>query len=89
MDFGVLWTFMSVFIFITQIINISKARKREAEQSSDVPVSNPVSKTPAPPVMSSQPETKQEFDPQFSRPSQSSIEDDDEDYKRMKRKGFE
>ena len=89
MAFGVLWTVMSVIIFITQIINISKARKREAEQSSDVPASNPVSKTPAPPVMSSQPETKQEFDPQFFRPSKSSVEDDDEDYKRMKRKGFE
>jgi hypothetical protein len=89
MAFGVLWTVMSVFIFITQIINISKARKREAEQSSDVPVSNPASKTPAPPVMSSQPETKQEFDPQFFRPSKSSVEDDDEDYKRMKRQGFE
>jgi hypothetical protein len=80
---------MSVFIFITQIINISKARKREAEQSSDVPVSNPVSKTPAPPVMSSQPEIKQEFDPQFFQPAKSSIEEDDEDYKRMKRQGFE
>ena len=89
MAFGVLWTVMSVFVFITQIINISKARKREAEQLSDVPASNPVSKTPAPPVMSSQPETKQEFDPQFFRPSKSSVEDDDEDYKRMKRKGFE
>lgn len=89
MGFGVLWTVMSVFILITQIVNVLKARKREAEQSSDAPVSNPVSKTPASPVMPSQPETKQEFDPQFFQPSKSSIEDDDEDYKRMKRKGFE
>ncbi len=30
-----------------------------------------------------------EFDPKFFEPSKSNIEDDDEDYKRMKRKGFE
>ena len=30
-----------------------------------------------------------EFDPRFFNNPKSSIEDDDEDYKRMKRKGFE
>ena len=30
-----------------------------------------------------------EFDPQFFNTSNSNIEDDDDDYKRMKRKGFE
>ena len=30
-----------------------------------------------------------EFDPKFFEPSKSNIEDDDEDYKRMKRQGFE
>ena len=30
-----------------------------------------------------------EFDPQFFQPAKSNIEDDDEEYKRMKRKGYE
>ena len=32
---------------------------------------------------------KEEFDSRFFESSKSDIEDDDEDYKRMKRKGFE
>ena len=32
---------------------------------------------------------KEEFDQRFFEPAKSNIEEDDEDYKRMKRKGFE
>ena len=40
----------------------------------------------APPAQDAQ---KPEFDPVFFNDAKSSIEDDDEDYKRMKRQGFE
>jgi len=41
--------------------------------------------TPAPSV----PDTQTEFDPQFFGSAKSDYEEDDEEYKRMKRRGFE
>lgn len=43
---------------------------------------------PFKPFQTSQP-SEPEFDPAFFQPAKSNIEDDDEDYKRMKRKGYE
>ena len=58
----------------------------KSEYPDDKPADTPEVKSPFVPLPSSQ---KPEFDPVFFNDSKSDIEDDDEDYKRMKRQGFE
>lgn len=58
----------------------------KSEYPDDKPADTPEVKSPFVPLPSSQ---KPEFDPVFFNDSKSNIEDDDEDYKRMKRQGFE
>ena len=87
--FGLVWTVLSLLMLFSVIRSFTKARKEEAEHASEYPEAKPVSPAPVPPSVSSRPLADQEFDPQFFQPANSSIEDDDEDYKRMKRQGFE
>lgn len=63
-----------------------KAEYPKSEYPDDKPADTPEVKSPFVPLPSSQ---KPEFDPVFFNDSKSDIEDDDEDYKRMKRQGFE
>jgi hypothetical protein len=58
----------------------------KSEYPDDKSADTPEVKSPFVPLPSSQ---KPEFDPVFFNDSKSDIEDDDEDYKRMKRQGFE
>ena len=58
----------------------------KSEYPDDKPADTTEVKSPFVPLPSSQ---KPEFDPVFFNDSKSDIEDDDEDYKRMKRQGFE
>lgn len=64
----------------------SKTVYPKSEYPDDKPADTPEVKSPFVPLPSSQ---KPEFDPVFFNDSKSDIEDDDEDYKRMKRQGFE
>jgi len=88
--FGVVWTLISLFTLVKMAANFAKAKKQEAsepvtseylktENTDNNAQSNTYSASPDQP----------EFDPQFFSSSKSDIEDDDEDYKRMKRRGFE
>ena len=63
-----------------------KAVYPKSEYPDDKPADTPEVKSPFVSLPSSQ---KPEFDPVFFNDSKSDIEDDDEDYKRMKRQGFE
>ena len=87
--FGVAWTFISVAILISLLATASKAKKNMPDPltaeypKAEYPDMKPV--TPA----SARPTEQTEFDPQFFGSAKSDYEADDEDYKRMKRKGFE
>lgn len=92
--FAVIWLLGVMSVLGTMLRKVSKLRKKENEP---VNISYPTSEY-AEPVMPGQepavttPSDKvnnAEFDPQFFQSSNSTIEDDDEDYKRMKRQGFE
>ena len=63
-----------------------KAEYPESEYPDVKPADTSEVKSPFVPLSSSQ---ETEFDPVFFNDSKSNIEDDDEDYKRMKRQGFE
>ncbi len=80
--FGILWTAITLFTLIKMIAAFAKAKKNTDGAPS----------APADTMPQTQPAPSQEqpqFDPQFFNNSQSNIENDDEDYKRMKRQGFE
>ena len=87
--FGAVWTFISVFVLIGLLNTAAKAKKMTSDPltveypKAEYPDMRPVTPEPAKP--SEQPE----FDPQFFGSAKSDYESDDEDYKRMKRKGFE
>ncbi|MBP5332015.1 MAG: hypothetical protein J6Y89_09210 [Lachnospiraceae bacterium] len=92
--FGIVWTIISLFTLISLLSQAAKAKKMmndpltaeypKAEYpKAEYPDMTPV--TPAPVAPSEQPE----FDPQFFGSAKSDYESDDEDYKRMKRQGFE
>lgn len=89
--FGLVWTIISVFTLIKMVTSFAKADK-EANAApltaeypkAEYPDVKPVNTTPPAPSVN-----QTEFDPQFFNNAKSNIEDDDEDYKRMKRKGFE
>ena len=92
--FGAIWTTMVVVMMSSTFRNIAKIRKKENEPEN---ISYPTTEYPQPvmpgqdPVntTSAQPVNNTEFDPQFFSSSSSNYEQDDEDYKRMKRQGFE
>ena len=92
LGFGVVWTVLLFAITMSFIKNLLKIKKKE---DTPEPVSYPTTEYPQP-VYSQQPETKQEanqnqteFDPQFFAQQKSNYEDDDDEYKRMKKRGFE
>lgn len=99
--FGAAWLFISGLTAVKMAIAIVKSRKAEdtdpltaeypkaeypkAEYPDVNQGANPQPiKTPFVPL-----NNQTEFDPQFFQPAKSNIEDDDEEYKRMKRKGYE
>ena len=102
--FGVVWSIISFTVFFQTVKGLIKGKKTadvtpltaeypkaeypKAEYpKADYPdvsgTSQPVQ--PAQPFQPSEPE----FDPAFFQSAKSDIEDDDEDYKRMKRRGYE
>ena len=83
--FGIFWTAIIAVTIIKMIVAFAKAKKNTEDAPSAV--SKPVDTTPQ-----TQPVPAQEqpqFDPQYFSNPKSNIENDDEDYKRMKRQGFE
>ena len=89
--FGAVWTFISAAILIGLLRSSAKAKKNNADPltaeypKAEYPDMKPVTPSPQPVTPASQ----TEFDPQFFGTAKSDYESDDEDYKRMKRKGFE
>ena len=102
--FGIVWSLISFAMFFQMLKTFIKGKKKadvtpltaeypkaeypKAEYpKADYPDISGTSQTnqPAQPFQPSQ----TEFDPTFFQPAKSDIEDDDEDYKRMKRKGYE
>ena len=87
--FGVVWTFISAAILLSILTTAARAKKKAQDPltaeypQAEYPDMKPV--TPAPSV----PDTQTEFDPQFFGSAKSDYEEDDEEYKRMKRRGFE
>ena len=87
--FGAVWTFISVAILIGLLRTAAKAKKMTSDPltaeypKAEYPDMKPVTPEPA------RPSEQPEFDPQFFGSAKSDYESDDEDYKRMKRKGFE
>ena len=80
--FGILWTAITLFTLIKMIAAFAKAKKN-TDGAPSAPADTMTQTQPAPS------QEQPQFDPQFFNNSQSNIENDDEDYKRMKRQGFE
>ena len=88
--FGVIWTIISFFTLVKMTASFIKAKKQTEDHvplTAEYPDMNTVNNSTQNTVTSAPDQT--EFDPRFFNNPKSSIEDDDEDYKRMKRKGFE
>ena len=93
--FGVLWSVMSFYMFFRTIKNLIKSKNKaevtpltaEYPKAEYPKAEYPNAEYPSAPAQPQQ--TQAEFDPQFFQPAKSNIEDDDEEYKRMKRKGYE
>ena len=88
--FGVIWTIISFFTLVKMTASFIKAKKQTEDHvplTAEYPDMNTVNNFTQNTVTSAPDQT--EFDPRFFNNPRSSIEDDDEDYKRMKRKGFE
>ena len=89
--FGIVWTFISVSTLIGLFKASAKAKKNMSDPltaeypKAEYPDMKPVTPAPQP----AQPAEQPEFDPQFFGTAKSDYESDDEDYKRMKRRGFE
>ena len=89
--FGIAWTVISLAILISLLGVASKAKKKmpnplTAEYpKAEYPDMKPVTPSPQPVTPAQQPE----FDPQYFGTAKSDYESDDEDYRRMKRKGYE
>lgn len=92
--FGIVWTIISLASLAGVLKTVSKAKKNmqdpltaeypKAEYpKAEYPDVQPVVPNNVPPA------SQQEFDPTFFGSAKSDYESDDEDYKRMKRKGFE
>lgn len=83
--FGIFWTAIIAVTIIKMIVAFAKAKKKTEDTPSAV--SKPVDTTPQPQPVPAQ--EQPQFDPQYFSNPKSNIENDDEDYKRMKRQGFE
>ncbi len=83
--FGIFWTAIIAVTIIKMIVAFAKAKKNTEDTPSAV--SKPVDTTSQPQPVPAQ--EQPQFDPQYFSNPQSNIENDDEDYKRMKRQGFE
>lgn len=82
--FGVLWTFISVAALISILGTFSAMKKKTADHLTvKYPDMNPVTQ------VSARPTEQTEFDPQFFDSAKSDYDSDDDDYKRMKRRGYE
>ena len=90
LGFAVLWLIILAATSFKFIKNIIRMRKKENEPAD---VSYPTAEYPQPVYPEQNNQTAQnidqQFDPQFFQSAQSDIEADDEDYKRMKRQGYE
>ena len=100
--FGIIWSAISFYTFFKMVKSLIKGNKKadvtpltaeypKAEYpKAEYPDVSSTSQAGQPfkPFQASQP-SEPEFDPAFFQPAKSNIEDDDEDYKRMKRKGYE
>ena len=90
LGFAVLWLIILILTSFKFIKNIIRIRKKENEPAD---VSYPTAEYPQPVYPEQNNQTAQtidqQFDSQFFQQAKSNIEDDDEDYKRMKRQGFE
>ena len=89
--FGLVWTFFSAFTLIKMVTAFAK----EDKKADTAPLTAEYPKTEYPdvkPVNSTVPSSsvdRTEFDSQFFDNAKSNIEDDEEEYRRMKRKGYE
>ena len=83
--FGVIWTIISFFTLVKMTAAFVKAKKQTEDS---VPLTAEYPDNAKQSTFTSAPD-RTEFDPAFFNNPKSNIEDDDEDYKRMKRKGFE
>ena len=90
LGFAVVWLVLLIITSFKFIRNLSQMRKKENEPA-DVSYLTAEYPQPVYPEQNNQTAQNidQQFDPQFFQPAQSDIEDDDEDYKRMKRQGYE
>ena len=100
--FGIVWSIISFTVFFQMLKGLIKGKKQDdvTPLTAEYPKaeypkaeypdvsSTSQSSQPFKPFQASQP-SEPEFDPAFFQPAKSNIEDDDEDYKRMKRKGYE
>ena len=95
--FGSIWTLISGAMLCGMIINLVKSNKKKEPTplTSEYPDMKPVEPVSVPypsgtSVQSSSADLYEpEFDPQFFGSAKSDYESDDEDYKRMKRQGYE
>lgn len=83
--FGIFWTAIIAVTIIKMIVAFAKAKKNTEDTPSAVSKTVDTTSQPQPVPAQEQPQ----FDPQYFSNPQSNIENDDEDYKRMKRQGFE
>ena len=86
---------MSFYMFFKTIKNLVKSKNKadvtpltaEYPKAEYPKAEYPNAEYPSAPAQPQAPQA--EFDPQFFSQSQSNVEDDEEEYRRMKRKGFE
>ena len=99
--FGLVWTLFSSAMLVSMIVLLVKSRSKtktvpltaeypKAEYPGyNYPAQDDGSTGNAGTQTSYSPSVKVEFDPQFFQTSKSNYEEDDEEYKRMKRQGYE
>ncbi|MBR6986495.1 MAG: hypothetical protein IKH82_00305 [Clostridiales bacterium] len=92
--FGALWTIIILITFISSIVKSHKSRKAKNDTvplTAEYPDAEYPDMTKAEPVHVKpvQQDKEQEFDPEFFPSAKSDYEDDDEDFKRKKRQGYE
>ena len=93
LGFGVVWSGILVATTIGLTRNLTKLKKKDAPEKVSYPTTEYAQPVYSQPETQTQPQTpvqeQPEFDQQFFSQQKSNYEEDDEDYKRMKRRGFE
>ena len=95
--FGAVWSLICIIMFVKMLTSLRKSKNGEpasggfsaggyAETYSTFKPQEPAPSRPAAP---SQPQVQTEFDPTFFSSSKSEYEEEDDDFKRMKRQGYE